>query len=491
MKRALQALLLVLLSALLLESLLQIGHAIVVYRFSGGVEPEQPAEGLPRILCVGDSFTYGIGAGTAEAAYPATLERLLRDEWGIESEVQNAGWPGQNSFEVWEKLAGQLASRAPSIVSILVGTNDQWQPASRADPAAEARSNAPQFRLEWRTVRLFRLVRAALRARAGSTASRAPVEGNAPGPSPADRPHVLADRVYELVESGRRSDAEELTARIGRLYVENPDRPHADAFMRALSSTGESGVAEDFARALVQDDPDLPFAWQILGWAAVERGDHDEAISAFERLIEQANHPNWRAGAIRALAKVLFIADRDPDRAIRLSLESVLLDDRPDLAVVPLRHSLHPLTVDQLDAAIASLDAGASDRARLRSVVELFASDDLLEIYAHNLERMVDLVQEAGATPLLLTYPQCTESISEVAKRVALTTGARLVDVCSRFREELEARPHEELFIADGHCTAAGYALMARLVAEAVAPILGDAAGAPAAAESSADPARP
>jgi lysophospholipase L1-like esterase len=457
---------------------------------------------LSALVLEGASFTFGIGARSPEGSYPGALERILSKKPGARTAVLNAGWPGQNSYEVWEKLSGQIASASPSVVSILAGNNDQWKPPKRAEQRSSAQPPTRGFQLEWRSARLFRILSAAVRNRSLDTAAQAkhnePISiSDLPGPQdrrpgesggqaepqfgetvsaaapmPLERnPQVLEERIIALAELGQRSEAEQLTSQLEALYLEKPDRLHAKAFLNALSTTGQRELAAQFAAGLVQKDPLQPFAWEVLGFAALESRELEEAVAAFENLVDQVHDPDWRVRSLRALAKTLFLARRDTERAISLSLESMLLDDRADLAVFPLRHAEPPLTVEQLERSIQTLTADRSERARLRQVLEVFAEDDFRATYDHNLRQMIKLVREAGARPLLLTYPNCTEPSGEVATRVAHTSGVQLVDVCKRFRNELETKPREMLFTSDDHCTEAGYEIIAEMVAEA---ILGD-----------------
>jgi lysophospholipase L1-like esterase len=77
-------------------------------RDHGGASRRDGDPGDRVVACVGDSFTYGIGASAATGAYPAQLERVLRER--------------------------------PDYVVVLVGTNDRWSDVEmeRASPALDA-----------------------------------------------------------------------------------------------------------------------------------------------------------------------------------------------------------------------------------------------------------------------------------------------------------------------------------------------------------------
>jgi len=82
------------------------------------------------VLAVGDSLTFGNGAG-ADAAYPARLARLTG--WN----VVNAGVPANTSAQARERLPKLLAEHQPRLVLLSIGGNDFL----RQVPEAETRSH--------------------------------------------------------------------------------------------------------------------------------------------------------------------------------------------------------------------------------------------------------------------------------------------------------------------------------------------------------------
>jgi lysophospholipase L1-like esterase len=73
-----------------------------------------------RHLAFGDSITYG---GYSDHPYPGQLEGTL-DLRVAESEVINAGNPGEATFGGSERIAGEVTAHQPQYVLILEGTND-------------------------------------------------------------------------------------------------------------------------------------------------------------------------------------------------------------------------------------------------------------------------------------------------------------------------------------------------------------------------------
>lgn len=85
-----------------------------------------------RILCLGDSHTFGIWLAKDDA-YPARLEALLRQAsptaaWG----VLNAGVPGYATGDVLDRLERQVHNGRYDAVVVMAGANDRWKGAERA-----------------------------------------------------------------------------------------------------------------------------------------------------------------------------------------------------------------------------------------------------------------------------------------------------------------------------------------------------------------------
>jgi hypothetical protein len=88
-------------------------------------EVSRLAAGHRLIICVGESSTYGISAGSNDRTYPARLEQELRalsggDRW----RVFNAGMPGYTSHEVMELIHLQLLKLHPEIIMEMNLDND-------------------------------------------------------------------------------------------------------------------------------------------------------------------------------------------------------------------------------------------------------------------------------------------------------------------------------------------------------------------------------
>ena len=77
------------------------------------------------VLCIGDSFTYGVGS-TKGNDYPAQLQRILQENTEQEVVVINRGRCAQNTAQTIEKLQDDLNSCKPDMVVMLFGMANSW-----------------------------------------------------------------------------------------------------------------------------------------------------------------------------------------------------------------------------------------------------------------------------------------------------------------------------------------------------------------------------
>ncbi|MDP2927952.1 MAG: GDSL-type esterase/lipase family protein [Candidatus Omnitrophota bacterium] len=110
---------------LFMESSLRLaGFICTVYRTKNRQITVASGKQIIKILCLGDSFTFGLGGGYGND-YPSQLEKMLnenvRDKKFI---VYNRGIPGNNSSMVLKNLVRNINTYKPDIALLLIGSND-------------------------------------------------------------------------------------------------------------------------------------------------------------------------------------------------------------------------------------------------------------------------------------------------------------------------------------------------------------------------------
>jgi acyl-CoA thioesterase I len=78
-----------------------------------------------RILAIGSSSTYGIGASSRSRNYPAQLRDILEKTLkGMDVEIVNRGVSGEVAATTAERLRSEVALERPDLVLWQLGTND-------------------------------------------------------------------------------------------------------------------------------------------------------------------------------------------------------------------------------------------------------------------------------------------------------------------------------------------------------------------------------
>ena len=105
-----------------------------------------------RILCLGDSNTYGVFYDASEA-YPGQLQKELDRASGETWTVINKGLPGMNSAQVVARLDGELSRYRPSHIVVSIGLNNYWNEAASVGESTES-----LWLGDFRLYRLYRLL---------------------------------------------------------------------------------------------------------------------------------------------------------------------------------------------------------------------------------------------------------------------------------------------------------------------------------------------
>lgn len=214
-------------------------------------------DGRLRIACVGDSHVYGAFVPPG-AAFPEQLDGVFRRR-GIAADVYNYGIPGQNSFQVRERLPRILERVRPQVVIVLVGHNNYWNLSERRITAPEG---TPAW--TWRDLRLVRLAHVlAVFLRDGAAAARRPdlrlVEQTDHGE------HLTLD----LGDGVERVDMWRGEHELSAAEVDRVTRDDLAAIVAMIRAAGGEAVLLDYPVALRQERVTVQRA---IGAAAVESG---------------------------------------------------------------------------------------------------------------------------------------------------------------------------------------------------------------------------
>ncbi len=87
-------------------------------------------KGVFRIVCIGESTTFGVGCTCDKNTYPALLEQKLNGKINREDlriEVINAGVPSYTSFQCYMLLGLEIIALKPDLIIIYTGWNDMGE----------------------------------------------------------------------------------------------------------------------------------------------------------------------------------------------------------------------------------------------------------------------------------------------------------------------------------------------------------------------------
>lgn len=548
------------LAVLLLEAALQV-IALAVW-WSRPVPVVDPT--TQTILCVGDSFTFGIGASSDAMSYPAQLQRILRDDHP-DVTVVNAAWPGQTSAIVFQRLGNQLTHHHPKLVYVLVGYNDRWD-TSREILTTDA--GGERFLVVCRTARLLALIVNAWRTERppevppfvgawhdpddGASLTieadgRMVVDGSEmrwttdgpdrlavswqglpafpltwqrngprlqaaadpwrhefePGPLPPAWHRLLAGR--DALAKGAWADA-------AREYSACLDEPGYEilargGLARALAPVDAAAADEQIAhlQRLYATHPGPQAATALVGaWFA--RGQHDALVAFSCAHLERTGSGRGILGAFREmqptpaqtarLARALraaLLVDPPPSTMERAEVWRALGALSADDPVEAARCMLAAANLDGVAAGLAKaveisggrvtrtvcerlvdgLAKGPDDRARLLGLVGAIFGDDggseaeTTTSLLRHLRRIVAVCREHGAEPVLLDYPREVQEVRSALARCVKDLGIGTVAIRAAFEHaEHEGRAEDLILPGKIHCTDAGYALLARTVAD-------------------------
>ena len=446
-----------------------------------------------RVLCVGDSFTFGIGATSTEHSYPALLQERLDGVVPGEFQVIAEGWPGRDSSELASQFPEFLAVHRPDAVCILIGVNNRWSqsdaPARNMDAAVqivrEGGALGSRFRWRFRLGRVLRLV--AERWKEDDSESidvaepgRVSAEAGPANPNPSRTKKPDPPFTPPPSDAAERELTQELRE-IRRLLASEPQRG------RAALGALETG------RCLVSDSP--YHAAVLLSLYAREL-DHGAAIEFGDAaLARYGEHPDLCVFLVRPLlvigskvrarrlAKVaaaaypespralsgLAVALRgaDPTKAREAAMRALLCGAT---ALDVRRIALHavPESEFEREAMVASVTDDHDDQQFLRELLGDGADVDRSDRLVPDLEFMLDLLKACGVEPVLLLYPspKC-RAVNRTLAALSRERGWEPVDLETRFRELLSDHAPDELFCADGaHPGDLGYRWMAEAVAD-------------------------
>ena len=304
--------LLILVSAEISLQLIGVG-----YRWWAACAQASPlTQGEWTILCLGDSFTFGIGAPPQES-FPSQLERLLSTRWPTRRiRVVNAGVPSYNSSQVLHHLSQQFDRMHPDLLLVLVGRNDGVSFREARVEVLEAIGASRSARLfiwfdQWLShIRLYRLAK--LLRMAPRQPAVQPIRRDAHPPATKEgraqlSPTYLVQELREVL-TAHPEMALEIVANAVELSGAGPHH------VVPTQDTESQRWALAILEGKLERAPDQPRVWKQLGRLFLRAGRKDLAVPAYQKAL-----------ALDPSSKEALMALAECSRSMRKTEQAVLL----------------------------------------------------------------------------------------------------------------------------------------------------------------------
>lgn len=376
-----------------------------------------------NILCVGDSYTYGLGA-SHEYNYPEQLSKMLNENniMGL-IKVQNLGSPGGNSYRILRIFRENINRYNPVLVIAMVGMNNYWN--------LEGKQSFPRnpilgkLNLDIHSLRLYKL--------------------------------------FKIIKINLQNKA--LVNNYSSVDADIPKQESYEKNMQFYRETGRSDLAIKETTDLIGIYPNRYELKARLTTLLREDGKYDLALRNAKKTLEQISL-NSKASAYLHLelvyiyrAKKLWdLARKEIDYAVQdiSIIQSVFpelrnicnqdsnLDFNQEIQKIRcLIHTIHGKKGTDVLDSLLYLENNKDERERVLKA-------DLLNF--------IDIAMKNNIKLVFMTYP-FDLWVNEIIRNTATKHSIILVDNETIFKSE---KNRERYFNLDGHCNELGYRLIAQ-----------------------------
>jgi tetratricopeptide (TPR) repeat protein len=435
------------------------------------------------ILCLGDSWTYGIGAAYGKD-YPSQLQAML-DSASIKQKfkVINRGRGAHNTTQILEELTNTLEKNIkPELVIFLGGEANEW---NYWGYNAYIKGNSPSsaindYLYRIRVYKLARLlfknvnekIRGELSAGILHNSSFAntdinhSLQINGDNLKKEDKQNIGRDgisyrdpyRVGVFCRSNRQYDeaigsfkkclginpnAVECYAGIGGVYTDQQQYTEAIKWLR-------KGIAVN---------PNAAECYAGIGWVYKEQGRYAEAIKWFKKGI--AVNPK-SAGCYEGIGFVYKVQYRY-DEAIAWFKKGIALDPGYGHIVAACCSILKDEDKKEFLKELSKdrrLPQGFINMLEVSNKINL--NSEINRWKTHDIEEIIRICRENKIKIMLLDYPKPC-AMNDILRNIAKNNSALFLDNDEIFRQLWNSgEKRGDYYSADGHCNARGYAMMAK-----------------------------
>ncbi|MBU1044922.1 MAG: tetratricopeptide repeat protein [Candidatus Omnitrophica bacterium] len=408
-------------------------------------------ENVCKIICLGDSFTYGLGA-SRENSYPAQMEKILNQSRQNKIFlVKNLGIPGETLSQTLIKLDKAVKEFQPDIVIILSGINDTWSlPRYCKFRFSKSIQELNPFSLNLKFFKLIDLIAYNLKT---------PI---APG---SDIPSIIKT-ANQLRDAKKYNQAQ---AYYEQALMINPQDPIALLELGRCQKLTKDYQAAGLTleKAFVQN-PESKIIHRELTDLFIK---HKNIPEEFSLLLRLKNRFPDNMYLIQRLCYVYSILG-EPFFSSNLA-KKIANSQTKTLDI----NSLSKSELDLLESYYVQSKAAYNPKNKPQSFWKNFSKKiseriiNISELRYLNYEKAAKLCEQEKIDLIFSSYPSI---LLEDMKTVAEKYNIPLVDNSLTFYDLLQEHSPREFFVSefDRHCTASGYEVIARNVAAAVLRIV-------------------
>lgn len=439
-KRFAYAILIIVTAICLIESGLRIGGYIVL-------KLNPPLNSITKIkdkskvviLCLGDSYTFGIGAAY-QYSYPRQLERILNERFsGSSYEVYNLGIPGSNSSQLVNNMQDNVDKYDPDILIVMTGRNDTWNLTDATSVLVSSKIDLALTRLK--IYKLIKIIMINLREKVTSENTII---------SKIATKRKLSDD-YNKDNKVRKNISPEANQQvvIGHNFAvqARPDLAKK-CFLKALELDPGNISANRQLGTIYREQAKYELAEEHLN-VALAKEDGTKDLSAYLEL-----------GMIHGLQNRYGLAKEE--------LKEAIMD--PQLLCLAFNELLQ-LYKDREDFFndMENFKKQIKNKKALVGIESLLRlkkdQECIYKIMYANLVKIEEISKRNNIRVVFQTYPNPgTDPINENIQRFAKRYRSLLADNYLIFQKKLAVQDKKNFFVADEHCNAKGYRIIAQNV---------------------------
>ncbi|MBU0635369.1 MAG: tetratricopeptide repeat protein [Candidatus Omnitrophica bacterium] len=444
------------LTLLFLEISLNICSFFYTKRFTAAHTEEAP-ENIYRIICLGDSFTYGLNIAF-EHNYPAQLEKILSVQYGGKKfKVYNFGYPDFTSEMMLQKFKNERLAIKPDAVTIMAGRSDGWNYRTVVSADAGPRGKSSML-LNSKIAKFINIMICNLESRKKKAGGAGREKNNSK--------NFLESAASKLIEKGNifRSRCDYAQAIACYRQAQDLDCGNSTVFLelgRCYKLAGQFDKAQHCLAAAVEAAPDNLEIFSELDDVFIKQALPETAVTFYQKLLDrypqnaQVKTRLYNAGIV--LGNSFFFKNKF-GQAISCYSRAFALDPASNRTYLRLLYNMAIMRdTDSLFNKIKMKLSVFNNKSK--SPDGLNAKDRAL---FKNLQGLVKICKEENIPLIFLSYPQ---QLLKPMQDVAALYNVTLIDYRSVFKNKTEEHPREDYFLADGHCTELGCELIAEGIA--------------------------